>query len=310
MLALLVPAAFEAVTPLPEAWAQLGATLASARRVFDLADTPVPVPDPVAPSPVIHRHDLRLRDVRLRYADTGPWVLDGVDFDLPQGRRIALVGVSGAGKSSVVGALTRLYPCAGSITLGGTPLDAWRGDDLRAQIAVVEQRPYLFDASLRDNLLLARPEASETELAAVIQLAQLGEYVAALPQGLRTWVGEDGVRVSGGEARRIAIARALLANPPILVLDEPTEGLDAGTVAQLYAALDAAMRGRSVLLITHRLGGLAALVDEVATLQDGRIVECVDVATYLSCGSLRWSVRRRSPGHPCCRVRSRCRRAP
>ena len=282
MLALLVPAAFEAVTPLPEAWAQLGATLASARRVFDLADTPVPVPDPVAPSPVIHRHDLRLRDVRLRYADTGPWVLDGVDFDLPQGRRIALVGVSGAGKSSVVGALTRLYPCAGSITLGGTPLDAWRGDDLRAQIAVVEQRPYLFDASLRDNLLLARPEASETELAAVIQLAQLGEYVAALPQGLRTWVGEDGVRVSGGEARRIAIARALLANPPILVLDEPTEGLDAGTVAQLYAALDAAMRGRSVLLITHRLGGLAALVDEVATLQDGRIVECVDVATYLA----------------------------
>ncbi len=282
MLVLLVPAAFEAVGPLPEAWAQLGATLASARRVFDLADTPVPVPDPVASSPAVHRHDLRLRDVRLRYTDTGPWVLDGVDLDLPQGRRIALVGASGAGKSSLLGALTRLYPCTGSITLGGTPLEAWRGDDLRARIAVVEQRPYLFNASLRDNLCLARPEASEAELAKVIQQAQLGGYVATLPQGLRTWVGEDGVRVSGGEARRIAIARALLADPPILVLDEPAEGLDAGTVAQLYAALDAAMRGRSVLLVTHRLGSLAQLVDEVATMRDGRIVECVAVATYLA----------------------------
>lgn len=282
MLALLVPAAFEAVVPLPEAWAQLGATLASARRVFALADTPVPVPDPVASSPVIERHDLRLRDVRLRYGDSGPWALDGVDLDLPQGRRIALVGASGAGKSSLAGALARLYPCTGSITLGGAPLDAWRGDDLRAQIAVVEQRPYLFDASLRDNLCLARPEASEAELEQVIRLAQLGEYVAALPQGLRTWVGEDGVQVSGGEARRIAIARALLADPPILVLDEPTEGLDAATVAQLHAALDAAMRGRSVLLITHRLGHLARLVDAVATMRDGRIVECVTVAAWLA----------------------------
>lgn len=282
MLVLLVPAAFEAVTPLPEAWAQLGAAFASARRVFNLADTPVPVPDSVVSSPTIHQHDLRLRNVRLRYADAGPWVLDGVDLDLPRGRRIALVGASGAGKSSLVGALSRLYPCTGSITLGGTPLGVWRGDDLRAQIAVVEQRPYLFDTSLRDNLCLARPEASEAELEKVIQQAQLSAYVAALPQGLCTRVGEDGVRVSGGEARRIAIARALLADPPILVLDEPTEGLDAGTVSQLYAALDAAMRGRSVLLITHRLGSLVQLVDEVATMRGGRIAECVDVANYLA----------------------------
>lgn len=281
MLALLVPAAFEAVTPLPEAWAQLGATLASARRVFGLADTPVPVPDPVATSPTIHQHDLLLRDVRLGYADSGPWALDGVDLDLPQGRRIALMGTSGAGKSSLLGALTRLYPYTGSITLGGTPLDAWRGDDLRSKIAVVEQRPYLFDASLRDNLCLARPEASKAELEKVIQLAQLGEYVDTLPQGLRTWVGEDGVRVSGGEARRIAIARAVLADPPILVLDEPTEGLDAVTVAQLYKALAAATAGRSVLLITHRLGALATLVDTVAIMQRGHIVECVPVADYL-----------------------------
>lgn len=282
MLALLVPAAFEAVAPLPEAWAQLAATLLSASRVFGLADTPVPVPEPEQPSPSIERHDLSLRDVHLRYAKQGPWVLHGVDLDLPQGRRIALVGASGAGKSSLVGALTRLYPCEGSITLGGTPLDAWHGDDLRAQIAVVEQRPYLFDASLRDNLRLARPAATEAQLERAIAQAQLSDYVASLPQGLRSWVGEDGIRVSGGEARRIAIARALLTDPPILVLDEPTEGLDAGTVAQLYAAMATAMKGRSVLLITHRLGGLAGLVDEVATMRQGRVVQCVPVADYLA----------------------------
>lgn len=281
MLALLVPAAFEAIAPLPEAWAQLASTLVSARRVFALADTPVPVPEPSQPSPSIRQHDLNLRGLRLRYGAEGPWVLDGVDLDLPQGRRIALVGASGAGKSSLIGALTRLYPSEGSATLGGTPFEAWHGDDLRAQIAVVEQRPYLFDASLRDNLRLARPDATAAQLDKVIEQAQLSDYVAGLPHGLRTWVGEDGIRVSGGEARRIAIARALLADPPILLLDEPTEGLDAGTVAQLYAALDAAMTGRSVLLITHRLGGLAGLVDEVATMQHGRIVECVPVAAYL-----------------------------
>ncbi len=282
MLALLVPAAFEVIAPLPEAWAQLGATLLSARRVFALADTPVPVVEPDQPSPSIKNHDLCLRNVHLRYARQGQWVLNGVDFNLPQGRRVALVGASGAGKSSLVAALTRLYPCTGSITLGGTPLYAWHGDDLRAQIAVVEQRPYLFDASLRDNLRLACPEATAAQLESAIEQAQLRDYVASLPQGLRTWVGEDGVRVSGGESRRIAIARALLADPPVLVLDEPAEGLDAATTADLYNALAAAMQGRSVLLVTHRLGALATLVDEVATMRQGRIVECVPVDVYLA----------------------------
>lgn len=280
MLTLLALAAFEAVAPLPEAWAQLGATLTCARRVFALADTPPPVVDAQTASPSIQRHDLRVRAVRLRYAAQAPWVLDGIDLDLPQGRRMALVGPSGAGKSSLVGALTRLYPYQGSITLGGTPLDIWRGDDVRAQMAVVEQQPYLFDATLGDNLRLARPNATEAQLENVIAQAQLNDYVASLPQGLRTWVGENGVRVSGGEARRIAIARALLADPPILVLDELSEGLDAVTAAKLYDALDAAMRGRSVLLITHRLGSLATLVDTVATMRDGCIVDCVAVADY------------------------------
>lgn len=272
MLTLLALAAFEAIAPLPDAWAQWGGTLASARRLLALADTPAAVGEPKQPSPPPSGNDLAIRGLRLRHGEAGPWVLDGVDLDLPEGCRLALVGASGSGKSSLAGALLRLYPCEGSIALGGTPLADWRGDDVRARIALVDQQPYLFDASLRDNLRLARPDASDAQLALALQRAQLDEYVGGLPQGLDTRVGENGVRVSGGEARRIAIARALLADAPILVLDEPLEGLDAGTATRLYRALDEAMRGRSVLLITHRLGQLSALVDEVATLREGRIV--------------------------------------
>ena len=281
MLVLLAVAAFEAVAPLPDAWAQLGATLASARRVFALADTPPPVVEPQAPSPTTGDNTLTIRGLRLRYAPADAWALDGIDLDLPQGRRLAVVGPSGAGKSSLVGALTRLYPYEGSITLGGTSLADWHGDDVRSRIAVVEQQPYLFDASLCDNLRLARPDASDEQLDTVIAQAQLGDYVASLPRGLDTWVGENGIRVSGGEARRIAIARALLADAPILLLDEPTEGLDAGTAAQLYKALAIAMSGRSVLLITHRLGGPSTLVDHVVTMEQGRIVACVTTDAHL-----------------------------
>ena len=272
MLVLLAMATFETIAPLPEAWAQLSTTLACARRVFSLADTPPAVIEPQSPSPTVANNDLVIRQLRLRYDEQGPWVLDGVDLDLPHGRRLGLVGPSGSGKSSLVGALLRLYPYQGTITLGGAPLEAWRGDEVRARIALVDQSPYLFDASLRDNLRLARPEASDEELRRVIGQAQLENYVASLPQGLDTWVGENGTRVSGGEARRIAIARALLADAPVLILDEPTEGLDAGTAAELYEALAKAMTGRSVLLITHRLGGLSTLVDEIVTMRDGRIM--------------------------------------
>jgi len=280
MLALLVLGAFEAIAPLPEAWAQLGATLASARRVFALADTMPAVADPAQATPPARCNDIAIRRLHLSYGEAGPWVLDGVDLDLPQGCRLALVGPSGSGKTSLVGALLRFQPYQGSITLGGVPLDAWKGDDLRARFAVVDQHPYLFDASLRDNLRIARPEAGDDELLQALEQAQLAAYVASLPHGLATWVGEDGVRVSGGEARRIAIARALLADAPVLVLDEPLEGLDAGTAADLYRALHTATKGRSVLLITHRLGGLSSLVDEVASIREGCIVARVAVAEY------------------------------
>jgi ATP-binding cassette subfamily C protein CydC len=273
MLVLLALAAFEAVGPLPEALAQFGATLASARRVFALADAEPAVREPAAPAPAPGGVDLRLRGVRLRYADDAPWALDGLDLDLPAGRRVALVGASGAGKSSLVGALLRFHPYqAGRIELDGRPIEDYAGEDVRALVAVVEQRSHIFGASLRDNLLVARPEAGEEALRAVLAAAQLEDFVAGLPQGLDTWLGEGGVLVSGGEARRVAIARALLADRPLLVLDEPTEGLDAATAQALLGALANLARGRSVLLITHRLGGLAGLVEERLVLAGGRIV--------------------------------------
>lgn len=282
MLALLAQAVFEAVAPLPEASAQWGATLACARRIFALADTPSAIVEPTKPSPATVRCDLVFHQVRLRYAENGPWALEGVDLDLPQGSRMAVVGPSGAGKSSLLGALLRLYPYQGQIMLGGEPLERWHGDDVRARIAVVEQQPYLFDASLRENLRLGRPDATDDMLHEVIAQARLQGYVASLPYGLDTWVGENGIRVSGGEARRIAMARAWLVDAPIMVCDEPTEGLDAMTASELYDSLATATKGRTLLVITHRLGKLSALVDEVAVMHEGRIVERLPVDAYRS----------------------------
>jgi ATP-binding cassette, subfamily C, bacterial CydC len=153
---------------------------------------------------------------------------------------------------------------------------------VRARVAVVEQQPYLFDASLRENIKLGRPDATDEALLAAITQARLDGYVASLPHGLDTWIGENGIRVSGGEARRIAIARALLKDAPILILDEPTEGLDAMTAGDLYDSIAAATRGRSLLVITHRLGKLSALVDDVAVMQEGQVIERLPVDIYKS----------------------------
>lgn len=208
----------------------------------------------------------------MRHAQHGEWALRGLNLDLAAGTHLALVGASGAGKSSLAQLLGRLYPYQGSVALGGTALDQLCADDVRARLAIVEQTPYLFDASLRDNLRIAAPDADDAALRRVLAVAQLDEFLRELPNGLDTWVGANGVNLSGGEARRLAIARALLVDAPVLVLDEPSEGLDALTTAALYKALAVETRGRSVLLITHRLGGIAALVDEVAVIEQGRIV--------------------------------------
>jgi ATP-binding cassette, subfamily C, bacterial CydC len=273
MLALFALAAFESVAPLPLAFQQLEATLTAARRLFAIVDAEPAVVDPAGPSPRTRDNGIEIRNLRFSYPGADRPALDGLDLDLAEGRRVAIVGATGSGKSTLLNLLLGFWrQDAGTIRLGGEPLSAFRGEDLRARIALVSQHTHLFDASIRENLLLAAPDAPQGRLEQVCETAQIHDFIAALPEGYDTWVGETGVRVSGGQARRIAIARALLRDAPILLLDEPTEGLDAATERALMDAVRVLMQGRSTLLITHRPVALANM-DEILVMQRGRIIE-------------------------------------
>ncbi len=279
MLALFVLASFEAVMPLPQAFQTLGEALAAARRLFEIIDTKPAVLPPPGPSPALSEASLHIRGLGFRYGEDVPWVFEGLDLDLPAGGRLALVGATGAGKTSLVQVLMRFWEYqAGDVRLGGHDLRAFQPEDLRRHVAVVSQDAYLFNATVLENLLLARPEATEAEVAVACKAAQIHDFILDLPQGYRTELGEAGTLFSGGQARRVAIARALLKNAPILILDEPTEGLDRATERDLLDAIGRLMEGRSVLLITHRLDALSRLVDEAAVLENGRIVERGTVA--------------------------------
>ena len=282
MLSLLIPASFEVIGPLSEALARWPATRTSCVRVFELIDTPPAFVEPEIGAPLPPRPAIVFEHARLRYADELPWALDDVNLTLSPGARVAVVGASGAGKSSLVAALSKLYPLQGGrVLFGGQPLEALDGDLVRRHVAVIAQQTVLFNQSLLDNLLLAAPDADAERIERAVARAQLAPFVASLPQGYDTVLGDAGARVSGGEARRIAIARALLQDAPVLVCDEPTEGLDARTARDLYAALTEAARDRTVLLITHRLSGLAELVDEVVVMAAGRVVSRTSVGDYL-----------------------------
>ena len=282
MITLLTLSSFEVIGPVSEALAQWQAIVVAAERVFELADLRPAVSEPKISAPISRPPGIQFLSVGLRYEADAPWALDELSLEVAPGARLAIVGASGAGKSSLLAVLQKFHaPDAGVITFGGQSLTALDGDELRRHIAVISQQTTLFNRSLRDNLLLAAPEAGRAQIERAVHLAQLDGFVARLPQGYDTVLGEAGAQVSGGEARRIAIARALLLNAPVLVLDEPTEGLDARTARDLYGALDAAASGRTLLLITHRLGGLADLVDEVAVMQAGRIRERVPALEYI-----------------------------
>ncbi len=287
MLALFALASFEAVLPLPQAFQSLGEVLAAARRLFEIVDAAPAVAEAAQPVPLPQETGLQIRGLKFRYAQSGPWILDGLDLDLRAGSRLALVGASGAGKSSLVQVLARFWEYQeGDIRIGGQDLRALRPEGLRSLIAVVSQDAYLFNATVRENLLLARPQASEDELREACRTAQIHDFLAGLPQGYDSELGEAGTLLSGGQARRIAIARALLRNAPILILDEPTEGLDRATERDLLQALGRLMEGRSVLLISHHLDALAHLVGEVAVLEQGRVAERGTVAQLSQSDSL------------------------
>jgi ATP-binding cassette subfamily C protein CydC len=272
VLALTTLASFEAVAALPSAAVQLGQARASAARVGEVLDAPALVTDPAAPRP-LPDGPLRvaLHDARVRYDPDGPLALDGVDLDLVAGRRVALVGPSGAGKSTVAAVLLRFCDLAdGRATLGGHDLRAYGADDVRTVIGGCTQDPHIFNASIRENLRLARPAASDSELAEAARQARLLPWIESLPQGWDTPAGTRGGAVSGGERQRIALARALLAGPDLLILDEPTAHLDPESRAALTADLLDVTKGRATLLITHELRGLDQ-VDEIVVLEAGRV---------------------------------------
>ena len=266
-LALLALSSFDSVAPLPAAARELSGALASGERVLELVDREPAVRDPgtsaTAPTGGVH---VTLEGVTARYGPDGPNVLEGFDLALPPGRRVALVGPSGAGKTTVTSLLLRfLDPVEGRVTIDGRDARDLRQEDVRDAFALAGQNAHVFDSTIRENLRLADQDATDHELLDALGRARLREWVETLPNGLDTLVGEDGARLSGGQRQRLVVARALLADAPVLILDEPTAQLDPETAEALVSDVLAEADGRSVLLVTHRPEGLD-LVDEVVSL--------------------------------------------
>ncbi|MDQ0958086.1 ATP-binding cassette subfamily C protein CydCD [Streptomyces sp. B4I13] len=268
-------AAFEAVAGLPAAAQIRQRSRRAAERVLDVIDSPEPVREPDSPAtPPWPALPIRLRGLTAVWPGRREPALDGVDLDLTPGRRIAVVGPSGSGKTTLAQVLLRfLDPAAGSYTLAGTDATHLAGDDVRRIVGLCAQDAHIFDSSLRENLRLARPDCADHELWSALAAARLDTWVRELPAGLDTPVGEHGARLSGGQRQRLALARALLADFPVLVLDEPAEHLDLPTADALTADLLAATQGRATVLITHRLTGLDD-IDEIVVLDHGRVVQC------------------------------------
>jgi ATP-binding cassette, subfamily C, bacterial CydC len=270
--AFLVLAAFEAVGGLSRAGALAGHAAAAASRVLEAADAPVPVPDPADPAAMPTGTTLRFESIEFRWQPDRPPVFDGLTVEIPQGARVALLGPSGAGKSTLAAlALKVVAPRSGQIRLGGIDIATLPAALVRARIGWLGQATHLFDDTIRANLLLARPDADEPALWAALDAAHIGDVVRALPERLDTWVGEGGTRFSGGQGRRLALARALLSTAPILILDEPCAGLDAETERSFLETLNETASGRTVILITHRLTGVEKL-DRIFRLSGGKAV--------------------------------------
>ncbi|MEV7731993.1 thiol reductant ABC exporter subunit CydD [Streptomyces sp. NPDC088921] len=267
-------AAFEAVLGLPLAVQYRQRVRRSAERVHEVLDAPAPVREPelarqapASPFPVV------LKGLTTRHEGQDRDALTGLDLSLAEGRRIAVVGASGSGKTTLAQVLLRFLDAdAGTYTLGGVDAYGLHSDDVRRLVGLCAQDAHLFDSSVRENLLLAKKDATEDELRDALHRARLLDWAESLPDGFDTLVGEHGAWLSGGQRQRLALARALLADFPVLVLDEPAEHLDLPTADALTADLLAATEGRTTLLITHRLAGLES-VDEVVVLDEGRVVQ-------------------------------------
>ncbi len=272
VVVLMMQSSFEAVLPLPLAIHYLAESMAAARRLFGIVDTEPTVGETGGRMDICHTK-FEVENVSFRYKEQGPLILDDISFSVGVGQRIAIVGPSGAGKSTLLHLFLRFWDYEqGSIRLGGRELKEYNPQQLRAVFGVVSQQTHLFNASIRDNILLARPDASEEELSLAIDHAELRSFIESLPQGYDTMVGQNGYALSGGERQRIAIARVLLKNASVLILDEPTVGLDALTEQLIMGTIKKIMVDRTTIMITHRLTDLQSM-DNIIVLESGRIVE-------------------------------------
>jgi ATP-binding cassette subfamily C protein CydC len=286
VLALVTLASFEAVSPLPQAAQHLEGSLQAARRLFEMTGSAPPLAPQPAPQPAPRTAGLCIRDLTFAYLEEEGPALDHFCLDLPPGKHVALVGASGAGKTTLANLLLRLWDgWEGTIELDGCDIRRYDPEDVRRLMAVVSQPTYLFSGTLRQNLLVARPQAGQADLERAIQGARLEELLARLPEGLDAWIGERGMQLSGGERQRVSIARALLRASPLLILDEPAANLDADTARQISDTLRQAGAGRSLIAITHWLDGLEEM-DEILVLQDGRVIERGRHADLLAAGGV------------------------
>jgi ATP-binding cassette subfamily C protein CydC len=274
VVVLAVLASFEAVANLPAVAVALGAAGRSATRLFDVLDAPDPVVEPAEPAAVpTGPVAVRLSGVGVRYGPDAPWALDGVDLDLPPGRRVAVIGASGSGKSTLAAVLFRFRDVdAGRVLLDGRDVREFRSDDVRRCIGGIPADPHVFAGTVRQNLQLASPDAGLGELEAAAREAGLLDWIRSLPSGWSTAVGQRGSRMSGGQRQRLALARALLADPRVLVLDEPTAHLDPDARAAIMATILATTAGRTTVLLTHDLAALPEM-DEVVVLDAGRVAQ-------------------------------------
>ncbi len=271
--ALMILASFEAVTPLPLAAQMWNASREAAKRLFEVVDAEPAVKENGEKRVESSSSAIQFSNISFAYPSQSTPALQNVTFTLPEGKSIAVVGPSGAGKSTLANLLLRFWDYeVGEVALGGMPLKALDQDEVRRQIALVSQNSYFFNTTIRENLRLARRGVSQEEMENAARAAQIHDFIVNLPKGYETLIGEQSARLSGGERQRLGIARALLKDAPVLILDEPTANLDPQTEKQVLATLFTIMRGKTSLLITHRLIGLER-VDEILVMDSGRIVE-------------------------------------